>query len=218
MSARPMCWRSRAGTRAAKLLFEELAGLVEIDVERDGSGTPIGATIAAPQPLSLGPRSRSRRSPPAPGCSRPTFAWRHTGPWRRRSATRSSLRKSRLPPCRRATPDFASFRQAVEQTPTLNGRLGLYLYAHAGRGPSRHACSRRWAARSRMLRPAAPRGPLGALLLSLSDAPELRLDIHQGVVMGRPSLLRVVARRTADGIRATIAGQCVTVLRGIAQL
>jgi len=61
-------------------------------------------------------------------------------------------------------------------------------------------------------------GPLGALLLSLNSAAELRIDIHQGVVMGRPSLLRVVARRGADGIRATIAGQCVPVLRGEAVL
>ncbi len=37
-----------------KLLFEELAGLVEVQIERDGAGAPIGATIAAPQPLSLG--------------------------------------------------------------------------------------------------------------------------------------------------------------------
>src|SRR5579872_7200650 len=36
------------------LRFEEIAGLVEIKVERDGAGAPTGATIAAPQPLSLG--------------------------------------------------------------------------------------------------------------------------------------------------------------------
>ena len=34
----------------------------------------------------------------------------------------------------RATPDFASFRGALEQTPALNGRLGLYIYAQAGEG------------------------------------------------------------------------------------
>src|SRR5438552_2425480 len=36
------------------LRFEELAGLVEIKVDRDAAGTAVGATIAAPQPLSLG--------------------------------------------------------------------------------------------------------------------------------------------------------------------
>src|SRR5438445_4416941 len=36
------------------LRFEEIAGLVEVKVERDGSGHPRAVTIAAPQPLSLG--------------------------------------------------------------------------------------------------------------------------------------------------------------------
>src|SRR5580700_1374017 len=36
------------------LRFEELAGLVEVKVNRDSAGAPIGATIAAPQPISLG--------------------------------------------------------------------------------------------------------------------------------------------------------------------
>jgi trans-2,3-dihydro-3-hydroxyanthranilate isomerase len=118
----------------------------------------------------------------------------------------------------RATPDFPSFRQTVEHTPALNGRLGLYLYAHAGQG---NVQARMFAPLGGTIEDPATgsaAGPLGALLLSLTDAPELRLDIHQGVAMGRPSLLRVVARRGADGIRATIAGQCVPVLRGEAEL
>ncbi len=36
--------------------------------------------------------------------------------------------------------------------------------------------------------------------------------------MGRPSLLRARARRTADGIRARVGGGCVAVLRGEAVL
>src|SRR5499433_1847711 len=36
------------------LRFEEIAGLVEIKIERDGAGAPTGATFASPQPLSLG--------------------------------------------------------------------------------------------------------------------------------------------------------------------
>lgn len=35
------------------MLFEEPAGLVEVRIERDGDGV-VGATISAPQPLSLG--------------------------------------------------------------------------------------------------------------------------------------------------------------------
>ena len=36
--------------------------------------------------------------------------------------------------------------------------------------------------------------------------------------MGRPSLLRAAARRGADGIRATVGGGCVPVLRGEAMV
>jgi trans-2,3-dihydro-3-hydroxyanthranilate isomerase len=204
--------------RNGKLLFEELAGLVEIDVERDGSGAPIGATIAAPQPLSLGPDLPVEA---IAACASLTPADIRVGAHTPVGASLGNpfvVAEVKPAALSRATPDFPSFRRIVEQTPALNGRLGLYLYAHAGEG----------SVQARMFAPlggtiedpatGSAAGPLGALLLSLSDAPELRLDIHQGVAMGRPSLLRVVARRGADGIRATIAGQCVPVLRGEAQL
>ena len=204
--------------RGGKLLFEELAGLVEIDVEHDATRAPVGATIAAPQPLSLGPElpietiaacASLQPTDIRVGAHRPVAA-SLGNPFVIAEVEASALS--------RATPDFASFRQALEQEPALNGRLGLYLYAHAGQGSAQ---ARMFAPLGGTIEDAATgsaAGPLGALLLSLSSDPELRLDIHQGVVMGRPSLLRVVARRAADGIRATIAGQCVPVLRGEAQL
>jgi trans-2,3-dihydro-3-hydroxyanthranilate isomerase len=60
--------------------------------------------------------------------------------------------------------------------------------------------------------------PLGALLLSHTSAERQSYDIVQGVEMGRPSLLHVEAYRTADGIRATVGGRCVPMLRGEASL
>jgi trans-2,3-dihydro-3-hydroxyanthranilate isomerase len=60
--------------------------------------------------------------------------------------------------------------------------------------------------------------PLAALLLSLSQEEHARYQIHQGVEMGRPSVLHTTAGRTPDGIRATVAGNCVEVLRGEALL
>lgn len=204
--------------KGGKLLFEELAGLVEIDVERDGQGEPVGATIVAPQPLSLGPElpvetiAACASLQPAdirPGAHRPVGA-SLGNPFVIAEVEAAALA--------RATPDLPSFRQALERTPGLAGRLGLYLYAHAGEGSVQ---ARMFAPLGGTFEDAATgsaAGPLGALLLSLSDAPELRLDIHQGVAMGRPSLLHVRAYRGGDGIRATIAGQCVPVLRGEAQL
>jgi len=204
--------------RGGKLVFEELAGLVEIEVERDGSGAPVGATIAAPQPLSLGPElpveSIAACASLAPADIR-VGAHKPVGASLGNPFVIAEVEPSALT---RATPDFPSFRQTVEHTPALNGRLGLYLYAHAGEGSVQ---ARMFAPLGGTIEDAATgsaAGPLGALLLSLAEAAELRLDIHQGVVMGRPSLLRVVARRSAGGIRATIAGQCVPVLRGEAVL
>ena len=204
--------------RGGKLLFEELAGLVEIDVERDGSGAPTGATIAAPQPLSLGPELPVETIAACAGLQPADIRLGAHRPVAASLGNPFVIAEVEAAALSRATLDVASFRQAVEAVPALEGRLGLYLYAHDARG----------SAQARMFAPlggtfedaatGSAAGPLGALLLSLSTDPELRLDIQQGVVMGRPSLLRVVARRGADGIRATIAGQCVPVLRGEAQL
>jgi trans-2,3-dihydro-3-hydroxyanthranilate isomerase len=117
-----------------------------------------------------------------------------------------------------AVPDIAAFQRSLARYPDLKGRLSLYLYAHAGPGR----------VQARMFAPVAgtyedaatgsAAGPLGALLVSLSGSARAQFDIEQGVRMGRPSLLRVVATRGVDGIRATIAGQCVPVLRGEVQL
>lgn len=59
---------------------------------------------------------------------------------------------------------------------------------------------------------------LGALLLSLSSETELRLDVRQGEEMGRPSRLRVTARASAGGVRASVGGGCVPVLAGTISL
>ena len=57
--------------------------------------------------------------------------------------------------------------------------------------------------------------PLACLLLSLEPGSEVAMfTIHQGVEMGRPSLLRVAARRGAGGIVATLEGACVSVMQG----
>jgi len=55
---------------------------------------------------------------------------------------------------------------------------------------------------------------LAALRLSLTSDAETRFEIIQGVEMGRPSLLLCAAKRGADGIRATVGGGCVPVLKG----
>ncbi len=201
-----------------KLLFEELAGLVEVQIERDGSGAPVGATIAAPQPLSLGVELPVEEIAACAGLTASEVIVAAHRPVQASLGNPFVIAEVDAAALSRAAPDIGAFRKSVTRESAHKGRLGLYLYAHAGEGR----------VQARMFAPlggtfedpatGSAAGPLGALLLSLSGDAEKRLDIHQGVVMGRPSLLQVVARRGADGIRATIAGQCVPVLRGEAEL
>jgi trans-2,3-dihydro-3-hydroxyanthranilate isomerase len=203
--------------RDGVLRFEEIAGLVEVRVDRNAAGEPTGTTIAAPQPLSLGPempvKTVAELAGIAPadvvaGAHRPVLA-SVGNPFFIAEVTDEALT--------RAAPDLGAFRRAVAERPQLEGRLSLHIYARGGER-----------IRARMFAPLAgivedpatgsANAPLGALLLSLTGAAEGHYEIAQGVEMGRPSLLCVTARRAPDGIRATVGGGCVPVLRGQAQV
>ena len=112
---------------------------------------------------------------------------------------------------RRAAPEVGAFRDALGQTGA--GRMALHLYARDG--GTLHA---------RMFAPlkGIPEDPatgsanagLAALLLSLGNEESGAWTVHQGVEIGRPSLLHASARRTPDGIRASVGGGAVPVMRG----
>jgi trans-2,3-dihydro-3-hydroxyanthranilate isomerase len=198
----------RGRARDGVLRFEEIAGLVEVKVE-DG-----GVTIAAPQPLSLGAEMPVDL---LAGCVGIAPAEVVTAAHRPVMASvGNSFVVAEVTPeaLTRAVPDIARFREAHKAFPALGPRrLPLYLYAHDGKG-----------LRARMFSPlsgtvedaatGSAATPLAALLLSLTGDHERRYDIVQGVEMGRPSLLRASAHRAADGIRASVGGGCVPVLKG----
>jgi len=194
------------------LRFEEIAGLVEIEAGADA------VTIAAPQPLSLGPEMAVDLLAGCVGI-----------------ATSDVLTTAHRPVCAsvgnsfviaevtgealtRATPDLGRFREAAQAYTAMGpNRLPLYLYAHDGAR-----------IRTRMFSPlsgtiedpatGSAATPLAALLLSLTRDSEGRYDIVQGVEMGRPSRLLCSAHRAADGIRAKVGGTCVPVLSGTVEL
>mgnify|MGYP002343977343 CR=1 FL=1 len=92
-------------------------------------------------------------------------------------------------------------------------RLSLHLYAKAGD----HIRARMFSPLTGTVEDPATgsaNATLGALLLSLTDADQAAYEIVQGVEMGRPSKLSVTAHRAADGVRATVGGGCVPVLKG----
>jgi trans-2,3-dihydro-3-hydroxyanthranilate isomerase len=197
--------------RDGVLLFEEIAGLVEVRVSRDARRAVTGASIAAPQPL-----------PPdaIAACAglavRDVIVAAHP-PVQASVGNPFVIAEVSGAALTRAEPDIGRFRRVLDATPALEGRFALYLYARDGAQ-----------LRARMFAPLAgtledpatgsAATPLVGLLLSLGAAGSISHEIVQGVEMGRPSLLRVTAQRTADGIRATVGGACVAVLRGVATI
>lgn len=205
--------------RSGVLLFEEQGGLVEVSIERDVGGTAIGATVAAPQALSRGLTLPPDLAAACAGLQYDDVMLAAHPPVLASVGYAFVVMEVRAEALSRATPDPAAFRSTLDQSPALQGRLNLYLYAH-GSGDGQ--------VRARMFAPLS--GPvedpatgsaattLAALLLSLTEDAGRSYEIAQGIEMGRPSRLRAAARRVGDGIRASVGGRCVPVLRGEALL
>ncbi len=199
------------------LRFEELAGIVEVQLARDERGTVRGASIRSPQLLSLGVKVPVAEVAACAGIdvddvvvtSHPPV-WASVGnPYVIAEVTSESLT--------RASPDLGAFRRAMEGRPEWNGRYSLHLYARDSDG-----------IRARMFAPLAgtwedpatgsANAPLGGLLLSLSRDERREYTILQGVEMGRRSKLHVTAWRQAGGIQTSVRGTCVPVLSGVAHV
>jgi len=194
------------------LRFEEIAGLVEIEAGADA------VTIAAPQPLSLGPEMPVELVAGCVGIAASDVITRAHKPVSASVGNSFVIAEVTGDALTRATPDIGRFREA-QQTYTAMGpnRLPLYLYAPDGNR-----------IRTRMFSPlsgtvedpatGSAATPLAALLLSLGNDSDRTFDIVQGVEMGRPSRLACSAHRAADGIRAKVGGGCVPVLEGTVEL
>jgi trans-2,3-dihydro-3-hydroxyanthranilate isomerase len=194
-----------------KLRFEEIAGLVEIEV-----GDAI--TIAAPQPLSLGPEMPVELVAACAGLTPGDVLTKAHRPVSASVGNSFVIAEVAGEALTRATPDIGQFRDAAKTYTAMGpNRLPLYLYAHDGAR-----------IRTRMFSPlsgtvedpatGSAATPLAALLLSLTPAAVATYDIVQGVEMGRPSRLLCSAHRAADGIRAKVGGSCVPVLEGRVEL
>jgi trans-2,3-dihydro-3-hydroxyanthranilate isomerase len=206
--------------RDSVLRFEEIAGLVEVRVERDGKGGKLHAvTIAAPQPLSLGAEMPVELLAGCVGLDVSDVVVTAHRPIAASVGNSFVIAEVKAAALSRAAPDISRFRSAVEAFPALGPRrLPLYLYAHDGQSADRTRLrARMFSPLSGTIEDAATGSaatPLAALLLSLTTDSKRRHDITQGVEMGRPSLLACSAWRAGDGIRANVGGGCVPVLKG----
>jgi trans-2,3-dihydro-3-hydroxyanthranilate isomerase len=194
--------------RGAKLRFEEIAGLVDVEIADD---TP---TIAAPQPLQLGAEMPAELLAGCVSLTASDVVVKNHKPVLATVGNSFVVAEVTGDALTRAVPDLGRIREAHKTYDAAGpGRLPLYLYAHDGAR-----------VRARMFSPmsgtvedpatGSAATPLAALLLSLKKDAAHKVTIVQGVEMGRPSLLLCTAHRAADGIRATVGGGCVPVLKG----
>ena len=194
------------------LRFEEIAGLVEIEAGADA------VTIAAPQPLSLGPEMPVELVASCVGLKPGDVITKAHRPVSASVGNSFVIAEVDGEALTRAAPDLGRFREAAQVYTEMGpNRLPIYLYAHDGAR-----------IRARMFSPlsgtiedpatGSAATPLAALLLSLTKEGERRYDVVQGVEMGRPSRLLCSAHRAAEGIRAKVGGTCVPVLEGTVEL
>ena len=206
---------ARRAEPPARMVFEEAAGLVPIVLDHAGRTT---ATVEAPRPLALGAEVPVESVAACAGlrpervrtaAHRPVFASVGFG---------TCLAEVEPDTLAQAAPDPTMFRVAAGQHPGPDGGFLLHLYARDGDR-----------LRSRVFGPlfGIPEDPatgsanaaLAALLLHLDPGREsAAFDVGQGDEMGRPSRMRATARRGPDGVRATVGGGAVPVLRGVVEL
>ena len=213
---------TQAATPPARLLFEEGAGLVPVEILTDG-GKVVGTELTAPQPLS---RSSSFSAEQAAACI---------------SLPAADIRTDRHPPqvcsvglpflmvevasrdaLRRARPDAAAFARSFP----CDGSDAVYFYTSDV--PAAETCD----LQARMFHPGSSglsEDPAtgsatvaaAALLadLSIQRDGELKLRIGQGVDMNRPSLLLTrVVKQSGAIVSAHVGGGCVQMMEGTFRL
>lgn len=191
--------------------FEGLAGLVE--VRGFGSPSARGAEIDAPQPLQLTGEFFAADIAACLALRPDQIQLRKHPPVRASVGIDFVLVAVDFECLGSATPNVNAYRRLVASRPDLRGRLSIFLYAETEDG-----------IRARMFAPlsgtwedpatGSANAALAALRLSIAGGDSLSYEAVQGVEMGRESRLSLKAHRSADGIRASVAGNCVGVFGG----
>ncbi len=201
------------------LTFEELAGLVRVHILRSDDAVT-GARISAPRSLTIEDDVPIELVAACASLSSKEIATEAHRPLVASVGTPFVLAEvTSVEALSRATPDLAAFRSAASRVEALRDRLSLHLYAWQHEGDRR--------LRARLFAPllgvledpatGSANAALAALLTSLAPGVNVNLtyDIEQGIEMGRPSRILASARKTGEGpVSATVAGDCVPVMRG----
>ena len=210
---------TQASQPPARFLFEEVAGLVPVDI-LNKDGKPVGAELTAPQALK---KLTSFGAEDAAACV---------------SLVAADIRTDRHPPViasvgmpflvaelasrdalRRAKPEPVAFSRVLSS----DGAVGVYIYTRVV-PPAERPCE----LQARMFFPGlsgltedpatgSATVAAAALLADLSGERdgELRLRVGQGVDMGRHSLLLTRVRKANGAVAsAHVGGACVQMMEG----
>lgn len=209
---------ARAGLAQGDYLRLEVpAGVVAVELERDASGQVSGGKITAPQSLFTGPEFSPELIAQCLGLAATDIITQTHAPIVASMGNPYVFAEIRHDAIGHCTPDIGAFRRALASRDDLGNRFSIFVYARDGAE-----------IRARMFAPisgtwedpatGSANAPLAGLLLRHSTANTAAFTVRQGEEMGRPSLLRISATRSGGAITATVAGQCVPVFRGEAQL
>ena len=202
-----------------RLVFEEKAGLVPIDLLKDG-GTVSGARLAAPQRLAIGTSIAPELVAAACGLPRDAIALAAHAPCIASCGAAFIVAElGDRAALAAATPHTDEFARHFAKAASSN----LLLYVR-GDGSEADLYCRMFAPLQGIAEDPATGSAavaLAGLRASLRPEPALTLSLRilQGIEMGRPSLLDAAARKI-DGqvVETTVAGRCVAVMSGTIDL
>ncbi len=207
-------------TVADHLRFEEAAGLVEVSLQKDGAAVS-GATITAPRKLEVGKNIEPGVYARCVGLAEEALLLGHHAPQAVSVGLPFYVAEVDLASLAKAHAVLDAFKTAAKDHghADASGRFSTFVYARLGAGTDR--------LRARMFAPlsgnfedpatGSASAALGAFLTSLDPAPDgdFRIEIEQGVEMGRPSKIILDTRKSGgEVLEVKITGQCVQVMRG----
>jgi trans-2,3-dihydro-3-hydroxyanthranilate isomerase len=208
-------------TLASPVTLEELAGLVPVELIRDPVGRVQGATLTAPQPLTVGEAVPAAIVAACVGLEPAAIVTARHEPMHASVGLPFVIAEVAVDALSRAKPNVGAFADAAARFPTRPGTFSLHLYARTSGARGEPDL------RARMFSPlggtfedpatGSANGALGALLASLAPEADvvLELDILQGAEMGRPSMLSVTAEKRGRILtRVRVGGRCVPVMEG----
>jgi trans-2,3-dihydro-3-hydroxyanthranilate isomerase len=198
-----------------KVVFEEKAGLVPIDILRDG-GTVTGARLASPQPLSLGAEIAAELIAAACSIAPDAIETKNHRPLIASCGAPFILAELKTQTALKAATGNADvFRRDVTKHPAVS----IMIYAQVDE-PGIDIRARMFAPHLNIPEDPATGSAnvaLIGLLAHLRPEPTLALTktIAQGVEMGRASMLHAEAAKQDGVVTATyIGGSCVPVMAG----